>query len=141
MKILLKQGIGDLRFGMTKKQVEQLLGKPSKHFEDEDSNEIFVYNSQKLVITFYEEEDFKLGYLTVSSSEVLINENPIIGKTINQVKTLLPDFKKWDFQDFDTFEHYFDEENWLILVCEFGEITKVEIGAVIKDDEFVWAVS
>jgi hypothetical protein len=140
MKILPKKGFENLRFGMTKKQVEQLTGKPNKHFKDEDGNDIFVYNSQKMVLNFYADEGFKLGYLTVAAPEVLVHESLIIGKTVDEAKALFTDFKKWEFEDFDTFEHYFNEDNWLVLVCEFGKITKIEIGAIIKNDEFVWAV-
>jgi phosphatidylserine decarboxylase len=36
-------------------------------------------------------------------------------------------------------ENHFNEENWLILQSEFGRIVKVEIGAVIKNEEdFDW---
>ena len=41
-------------------------------------------------------------------------------------------------ENFDLAENYFNEENWLILVSEFNKIVKVELGCIIKDDEFDW---
>jgi hypothetical protein len=42
-------------------------------------------------------------------------------------------------EEFDTFENYFNEENWIIFQTEFDEVVKFEIGAIINDkDEFDW---
>jgi hypothetical protein len=42
-------------------------------------------------------------------------------------------------EDFDSFENHFNESNWLILQTEFDDVIRVEIGAIIKDnDEFDW---
>jgi len=46
---------------------------------------------------------------------------------------------KFTQEDFDTFENYFNEDNWVILQTEFDEVVKVELGAIINDnDEFDW---
>ena len=47
-------------------------------------------------------------------------------------------FKTWEKENFDLAENYFNEENWLILVSEFNKIVKVELGCIIKNDEFDW---
>ena len=42
-------------------------------------------------------------------------------------------------EEFDTFENYFNEDNWIIMQTEFEEVVKFEIGAIINDkDEFDW---
>ena len=47
--------------------------------------------------------------------------------------------KSWEVEEFDIAENHFNEENWLILQSEFGEVAKIELGAIINDDdEFVW---
>lgn len=139
MEIKLKHGIGKLVFGMKPKDVVAILGLPNKQFLDEDKNKIYQYNHEKLHLTFYEDEDFRLGYIVSASENLKLFDKKIINQNISEIqKSLEADALKFVLEDFDTFEHYFNEDNWLILSVEFSEITKVEIGAIIKDDEFVW---
>ena len=77
-------------------------------------------------------------YIACSNPEATILGNKVIGKNIDSIKADLP-FKTWSVEDFDSFENHFNESNWLILQSEFDEIVRVEIGAIIKDnDEFDW---
>ncbi|WP_445454150.1 hypothetical protein [Flavobacterium sp. 25HG05S-40] len=138
MVINLKNGIDKLLFGMKQQDVEALYGKPDKQYKDEDGNVICLYNQQKWSLTFYEDEDFRLGYIICSHPEVTIMNQKVIGKNIEEVKSDLP-FKSWTKEDFDTTENHFNESNWLILQSEFNDIIRVEIGAIINDnDEFDW---
>ena len=141
MKINPQHGIGQLLFGMKQKDVEAIYGKPDKSFKDEDQNIIWVYNDPKLRLTFYEDEDFKLGYLISSNSELVLFDKRIIGNKSAVVKEFLisKGFKTWEQEDFDMAENHFNEANWLILQSEFGAIVKVELGAVINaKDELDW---
>ncbi len=138
MKINPKNGIDQLLFGMKQNHVEALLGKPNKQFDDEDQNVIYLYNSEKLRLTFYEDENFRLGYIISSNSNASILDTLVIGKKIEEIKKELP-FKLWEVEDFDSTENHFNESNWLILQSEFGVVIRVEIGAIINDnDEFEW---
>lgn len=138
MIINLKNGVDKLLFGMKQKDVEALYGKADKQYKDEDENVIFLYNQQKWSLTFYEDEDFRLGYIICSNPEVTILDKKIIGKNIEEIKSELP-FKSWTKEDFDTTENHFNESNWLILQSEYNDIIRVEIGAIINDkDEFDW---
>lgn len=138
MKLNPKTGIDQLLFGMKQKDVETLFGKPNKHFKDEDGNVIYLYNATKIRLTFYEDEDFRLGYLICSHSDLMLLEQKIIGRNVTDVKNELP-FTTWEKEDFDSIENHFNESNWLIIQSEFDEIIRVEIGAIINDkDEFEW---
>ncbi|NBW27607.1 MAG: hypothetical protein EBR38_03430 [Flavobacteriaceae bacterium] len=141
MKINLKHGIDQLVFGMKQNDVIAIYGKPNRNYKDEDDNVIFSYNSLKMRLTFYKEEEFKLGYIVASSYDLELFENKIIGKNIDEVKSQLATkgITKFTQEEFDTFENYFNEENWIILQTEFDEVVKLEIGAIINDkDEFDW---
>lgn len=141
MKVNLKNGIDKLLFGMKQDNVIALYGKPDKKYEDEDDNVIFLYNASKLRLTFYVEEDFKLGYIVGSGLELEILDTKVIGKSVADAKKDLATkgLTKWTEESFDTFENSFNEENWLILQSEFGDVVKVEVGAIINDkDEFDW---
>jgi NifB/MoaA-like Fe-S oxidoreductase len=135
--INLKNGIDKLLFGMKQKDVEALYGKADKQFNDDDGNVISLYNDQKWSLTFYEDEDFRLGYIICSHPELTILNKKVIGKNIEEIKTELP-FTSWDKDDIDITENHFNESNWLILQSEYNEVTRVEIGAIINDDEFDW---
>lgn len=138
MIINLKHGVDKLLFGMKQKDVEALYGKPDKQFNDEDGNIICLYNELKCSLTFYEDEDFRLGYIICSHPDATILDRKIIGKNVDEVKAELP-FKSWGKDDIDITENHFNESNWLILQSEYNDITRVELGAIIKDnDEFDW---
>jgi hypothetical protein len=141
MKINLKIGIDKLIFGMKQNDVVAIYGKPDRNYKDEDDNVIFAYNALKMRLTFYKDEEFKLGYIVASSPELDLLGTSVIGKKINEAKTdLTPKgLVKFTQEDFDTFENYFNEDNWVILQTEFNEVVKVELGAIINDkDEFDW---
>ena len=138
MKVNPKNGIDQLLFGMKQKDVMAIYGVPNKQFEDDDNNIIFLYNAQKWRLTFYEDEDFKLGYIITSNTEAILLDKKIIGRNTAEVKQELP-FKSWEQEDFDATENHFNESNWLILQSEFGVVIRLEIGAIINDnDMFDW---
>lgn len=141
MKINLKNGIDKLLFGMKQKDVSAIYGKPDRNYKDEDDNVIFAYNSLKMRLTFYKDEDFKLGYIVASSPSLELFGNKILFRNINDVKKDLASkgITKLTQEEFDTFENYFNEDNWFILQTEFDEVVKFEIGAIINNkDEFDW---
>ncbi|MNQ01825.1 hypothetical protein D3C85_144900 [compost metagenome] len=141
MKINLKNGIEKLLFGMKQNDVSAIYGKPDRNYKDEDENVIFVYNKLKMRLTFYKDEDLKLGYIVASSPELELFGNKVIGKKISEVKKDLAakGITKFTQEEFDTFENYFNEDNWIILQTEFDEVVKFEIGAIINQkDEFDW---
>lgn len=138
MKINPKNGIDQLIFGMKQKDVSAIYGKPDKQFEDEDDNIIFIYNDLKLQLNFYEDEDYRLGYIISGNPELKLLDKKIIGQNPESLKKDLTEFKTWEKEDFDLAENYFNEENWLILVSEFNQVVKVELGCIIKNDEFDW---
>ncbi len=141
MEIKLKSGVDKLLFGMQQKNVVALLGQPDKNYVDEEENIVYTYNVPKLRLTFYKDEDFKLGYLISSHPDVAIKGAKIIGLPIEKALDALKQLgiSKFTKESFDSFDNYFDESNWLILQTEFNEVIKVELGAIINDeDEFDW---
>jgi hypothetical protein len=132
-------GIDLLKFGMKPKDVEKIYGKPSKNFHDEDNNIIWVYENQKLRLTFYEEEDNKLGYITSASEELVFQKQNLIQQPIKKVLGYFKNIPKWETETQDILTQYFHEDTWLFIHEEFGTVIKVEIGAIIKDlDTFDW---
>jgi hypothetical protein len=52
------------------KDVTAIYGKPDRNYKDEDDNVIFAYNTLKIRLTFYKEEEFKLGYMVASNPKL-----------------------------------------------------------------------
>lgn len=141
MEVKLKFGIDKLLFGMKQGDVKKLYGDPDKQFKDDDKNIVLVYNQLQLRLTFYDDEDLRLGYIISSNPNLTINDKIVINQTAEVVKKQLAVNKinSWEKEDFDLTENHFNEENWLILQSEFGRIIKVELGAIIKnEDDFDW---
>ena len=142
MEIKLKYGIDNLLFGMKEQDVTKILGKPDSSYKDEDENVVFVYNSRKLRLTFYKEEDFRLGYMTTSNPIIKLFNTTLIGKNWSEIYSVLEINKIKSFES-DTAEgivSYFNEENWLFFHVDYNEIVKIELGAVFKEkeDDFDW---
>ncbi len=138
MKIDPKNGFGPLEFGMKQSDVELVLGKPNASFKDEENNTIYLYNALRLRLTFYEEEQFKLGYIITSHPEAVLLGHKVMQESVSDLVQKVP-FKNWETETFDSTVNYFNDSNWLTLQSEFGTIIRVELGAVINEkDEFVW---
>ncbi len=141
MNLKLKEGADNILFGSLINSVEKNLGKPDKIYEDEEENKKYQYNKQKLTLTFYKEAGFRLAYIQTSNEEIEILESKIIGKDIDTVLDFfeskgIEDFK---YEDYDSFETYTNEDNWLVLNVEYGIVDEVEIGVIINDDdEYEW---
>jgi len=141
MKINLKFGVGELLFGMAEKDVKAILGEPSRQFQDDDKNVIYVYNDKKLRLTFYQDEDFRLGYLIISNPASELFGSKVIGESwpVIEAAAKANGFKDFEKETFDTIDNQFNESNWIIFQTEFDEVIKIEMGAIInKDDEFDW---
>jgi hypothetical protein len=126
---------------MKEQDVTKILGKPDTQYKDEEENIVFMYNTRKLRLIFYKEEDFKLGYVTTTNSVVKLFNTTIIGKNWSEV---YPELEKNKVKSFETdtsegMMSYFNEENWLFIHVDYNEIVKIEVGAIFSDkDEFDW---
>lgn len=134
-----KNGIAGLLFGMQTQQVESILGAPDRQYRDEDENIIYLYSAHKLRLTFYADEAFRLGYAITSNKQATLLGYTVIGKPLDEMLEALP-FKSWEREDFDSVTNHFNESNWLTLQSEYGEVIRIEIGAIIDEvtDAFLW---
>jgi hypothetical protein len=68
-----------------KQKITAIYGKPDRNYKDEDDNVIFAYNTLKIRLTFYKEEEFKLGYM-VSNPKLELFGNKVVNRKISEVK-------------------------------------------------------
>lgn len=141
MKVKLKYGVDQLLFGMKQKDVEAIYGKPNKQYIDEEDNIVYMYNAYKMRLTFYDEEELRLGYITSTNENLELFDTKIIGKSWNETHQLLQNNKLKDFETeiVDGTENYFFEDSWLFVNVDYNQVFKIEIGAVFTNqDEFDW---
>lgn len=142
MEIKLKYGIDKLLFGMKQKDVEAIYGRPNAQYNDEEENIVYVYNNYRMRLTFYDEEDLRLGYITSTNENLLLFGEKIIGKNWLDVKNILTEKRLTQFETevVDGTENYFFETNWLFVNVDYGQVFKIEIGAIFTDneDDFDW---
>ena len=141
MNINPKIGIDQLVFGMRQNDVISVYGNPDKQYKDDDSNIIYLYNSRKIRLTFYDDENLRLGYIISSNPNLELFSQKIIGKSIKEVEqnVINKGIKSFEIENFDTVDNYFNESNWMIFQVEYNEVIRFELGAIINDkDEFDW---
>ncbi len=141
MELKVKYGIDNLLFGTSIKFVEKNLGKCDVEYTDEEGNIKYQYNKLKLTLTFYKEANFKLAYIQCSSEDITLFNKKIIGQDINNILSFLEEngMDDFEYENYDSFATHTNEDNWLVLNEEYGEVNEVEIGVIINDDdEYEW---
>nr|WP_319401670.1 hypothetical protein [uncultured Carboxylicivirga sp.] len=144
MKILTKIGIDKIKFGMTRPEIEKIIGKPNRIIIDSvDDNElIWEYTDQKIRLTFYQSEGDRLGYIRSSNMNLTINDSKVIDcKIIDVAKQFETKLESWEKEEYDFFTTYFLERDWLTLKVEYERVTNIELGVPFKNnDEYQWPI-
>jgi hypothetical protein len=143
MKLNIEIGIGKLRFGFKEDEVKEILGNPDEIKKDENSENriIWVFNKEKIRLTFYKDEERKLGYIETANPNLTLNEFSIINSNIELVKE---EFSKeeifdWEKEEYHSFTTYFNERFWITFHVKYEEVTDLEIGVpFITEEEYKW---
>jgi hypothetical protein len=142
MEIHLQKGIGEIRFGMNRTEVEQLIGKADvEKLDSEDPNElIWEFNDLKLRLTFYESENYRMVYIRGSHSNMRLNNQTFIDQKIDTVLSKVDSgLDAWEVDDQDLFTAYFNEKNWFNFNVEYQRITDFEMGVPLDSEEnYLW---
>lgn len=140
------QGLGEVKFGMTPKQVEAILGKPYEiataefeipNEEEEEFSVIWHYDEEELSLEFEKEESgdrFKLVIISVTGEEYMYNDMPLIGKPWIHLEPLLYDLHltRDQTEDENVFVQFSDLLN-ISLWFEDGMLTEIQWTQVLSD--------
>ncbi len=139
MQLKPKIGIANLKFGMTQKDILEILGIPNrKRIDEDDEDEVLLeFNQLKLRLTFYLNEGNRLGYLRTNNLDLTFNGHKIIGTKIDIAKKLIFGslITDWEIEEYDFFISHSNDEFWITLNEEFGEVTAIELGVTYLDEE------
>ena len=107
-EIILKEGFGELRFGMQINQVINLIGNPSEVEEIGEDLEMpatVLYYEEKGLSLFFENLDQeKLSCINIETEDILLFGKQIFGKTSKEIVELMRENK--------IFEQTMDKEEW-----------------------------
>lgn len=143
--MLLKPNIGidNIKFGMSRKDVLDILGEPDRviDFDEGDNETILEWNSVKIRLTFYKDEGERFGYFRTINPELKYNDLKIIGSEISVVKDNIFGklISKWEIEEYDFFTSHFNEQNWISLHEEYGIVTNLEMGVpFLNEEDYLW---
>ncbi len=90
-EIKIGKGLGDIHFGLTKKELLQLIGPPTEKEiyltseEEEYLTEVWHYDEYQFSVSFDEEDGWRLTSITTNNPEVELSRNKLIPKNLNEI--------------------------------------------------------
>ncbi|MEO9871253.1 hypothetical protein [Ekhidna sp.] len=107
------EGLGNIKFGMNRDEVERLLGKPDHqevtHYgEDEsDQSDAWEYHPLRLDLSFEEVEGWRLMIISVSSEDYLLKGSSLIGLNQDELMEELEmlSIKDLEIEDLSSEDH------------------------------------
>lgn len=101
-------GVGEVHYGMTEQEVISKLGRPDRVDESEyvegigNINRELWYSSRNITFTFDEEDDFRLGVITIMGSSYRLFGKELFGLELEKTKKIvtresgeIPRFEDW----------------------------------------------
>lgn len=145
-EIVLGQGIGDLKFGLTMEEVEALMGKAEEveTSEEEEDFEYEVWNYWDEGYSFYfdEDDDYRLGLIETANEEATLFGKKIFQMKQAEVEALLR-ANGLSNPEKDTLEtgekHLTFEKEMLDMYFDKDALVTVKFGVHVSDDlEVMW---
>lgn len=145
------QGLGSVKFGMTREQVIAILGQPAEKDiesveEEHMKSEIWHYDALDVSLGFDEDENWRLVSIAVSSEFYKFDSAALIGKTRDEVEDILEKSNLHDLELDDLDEE--EETGQCLLISEESEInfwfendtlTEIQWGPLFEDDDtIIW---
>ena len=141
MEIILKTGIGSIRFGASESEVLEILGTPDKTYFTESECKRVQFNSHLLELSFEPENQNRLGWLEVHNPNIIIFKSKIIGLEQHLVVNLVSSHvnEPPEVEDYGSFISYFYTKNMFELQFQFGILKCINFGVPYNAENLpVW---
>jgi len=149
--IIAGSGLDGIKFGMKRKEVEKLLGKPdeidpsedSDDGEDESKNELWHYDEIELSALFDEEFEWRLISLAVSSPDYLLNGESLVGITLEELQKKMNAmdlgelFLDDELETEDGVQMYGVEDAGVYFWVQDGTVTEIQWGPELDEEDVV----
>jgi hypothetical protein len=154
MPILPGQGLGIIKFGMTRDEVRRHLGDPDEvdqyGYEDsddeEDQTEAWHYDALNASFSFDALDDWRLNTIAVSDPDFMLNEHSLFGLNRNELQETLSGMGLGEVvvEDFFSDDMPADQmlsidELSLSFWLEEGQLAEIQWGPLVdEDDNVIW---
>lgn len=144
MEIKLGIGVDQIKFGMDRTQVLNILGEPSERElfsyaeDEEDLTEVWHYDQEEFSLSFDEADDWKLIMIAASDDNFTINGKQILGLNYDSVLNLLKSegFDGIEEEEVSPSEKVIKiEDGSLNIWFDEGESTELQWGPKWSDDD------
>lgn len=113
-------GLGEIKFGMSREEITDILGKPEfqeiTSFEDEGEefkSDSWEYHGLRVDLSFEESEEWKLVIISVSSDDYMLNGKQLIGSDMEE---LMGDLSDMNINDIEVEDLSTDENPDFMLI-------------------------
>lgn len=144
--IRLGKGLGKIKFGLTRDEVEELIGEPEEveesDEEDEFEHEAWNYWEEGYSLYFDKEDDYRLSCIETANREVQLWDERIFEMSQDQLKTLfadhgIEDLEEEEMEGGETRISY--ESEMIDLYFDEDQLIAVNFGVFIDDNlEVKW---
>ncbi|BDD07853.1 hypothetical protein FUAX_02850 [Fulvitalea axinellae] len=134
MQILIGEGLGPIRFGNTRDDVRDCFGEPDEmeHTKDDELGKVesWHYDDMEISLSFFEEDGWELGIISVSAPEYKLKDTKMIGLTMDEAVKTANKLKlgKPVKDEENGLVNVFDSE--LILWFEEGHLAEIQWGPI-----------
>ena len=146
--IIAGQGLGNLKFGLAREQVKQLLGEPDESEtysyteSEQDLTESWHYDELELSISFDEDEDWRLVTICISSdfyefqhfNPVGMNKTELVAQ-LNKLEIRDLEYEDCSADESPNHELYSSDDLGMNFWIDEGIVTEVQWGPLLIDDE------
>ncbi len=151
--ILIGKGFDEIRFGMTRQEVKEILGEPDEideyasSEEAEDNTEAYHYDELELSVSFDELDNWQLGSIAVSNPDAVLDGLKLVGISdedlLEKISNIeLGEYEREDVSSPESPDHevisFYDASInfWL----ENGAVTEIQFGPLWDDEneEVIW---
>ncbi|RAU84254.1 hypothetical protein [Pontibacter arcticus] len=144
--IKLGRGLGKIQFGLTRDEVEKLIGEPEEVEESDEDDEFehqaWNYWEEGYSLYFDKEDDYRLSCIETANREVQLWGERIFEMSQAQVKQLFADnditgMEEEEMEEGETRISY--EKHMIDLYFDEDQLIAVNFGVFINDNlEVVW---
>ncbi len=145
------EGLGDIKFGITKDALVELLGQPDEKdgfsYDEGDDNdtEAWHYDEFELSFSFDKDDDWRLGTIASSSEATLFEGEKIIGLDVDSLLNLLKhkgiDAESEDLSTTEIPNHHVVvvEQESINFWFEDGKLSEIQWSPMWADEEtIIW---
>ena len=147
MEIKIGNGCNNIVFGMSEKNVKNVLGEPNKEYcryiSSGCNHKVYQYNDLMIAPIFHEEENFKLYTIEVYNTNIRLWDFKLFNKNMEEVTSFLisKGYTTLENESYETFDTLYCDELNINFAFEFNRLTNASFSPLWNNDNILWPKS